>query len=75
MIEKLRKGIEESKVEKERLMAEKEKLRSTSKETEEKAIVVMENCVKIQEVSSHFSAYICKCTLKWSLKLNGKRLA
>ncbi|KAH6791155.1 structural maintenance of chromosome 3 [Perilla frutescens var. frutescens] len=50
MIEKLRKGIEESKVEKVRLMEEKEKLRSTSKETEQKAITVMENCVKIQEM-------------------------
>lgn len=54
MIEKLKKGIEETKVEKERLMGEKEKLRSTSKETEEKAIAVMENCAKIQDVSNHF---------------------
>ncbi|XP_042019712.1 structural maintenance of chromosomes protein 4-like [Salvia splendens] len=49
-IEKLTKGIEESKVEKERLLGEKEKLRTASKETEEKAIKVMEDSVKIQGV-------------------------
>lgn len=75
MIEKLRKGLEESKVEKERLMAEKEILRSTSKETEEKAIAVMENCVKIQEVSSHFFCLHVQFFLNWPLKSNDKRLA
>lgn len=54
MIEKLTKGIEESKKEKERLIGEKEKLLLTFKEIEQKAIAVQENYKKTQEVINSF---------------------
>lgn len=50
MLKKLVKGIEESKKEKERLVAEKEKLLSVFKEIEQKAFTVQENYKKTQEV-------------------------
>ena len=43
MIKKLTKGIEESKLEKERLTEEKEKLQDKFKEIEQKAFTVQEN--------------------------------
>ncbi|XP_073144785.1 structural maintenance of chromosomes protein 4 [Henckelia pumila] len=49
MMKKLTKGIEESKNEKERLTQEREKLRSTFTETEQKAFTVQENYKKTQE--------------------------
>lgn len=54
MIKKLRKGIEESKKEKERLADEKEKLCGKFKDIEQKAFVVQENYEKTQKVN--FSA-------------------
>jgi structural maintenance of chromosome 4 len=50
MLKKLTKGIEDSKKEKERLVEEKEKLRSVFKEIEQKAFAVQENYKKTQEV-------------------------
>lgn len=50
MVKKLTKAIEESKVEKERICGEKEKLMFTFKEVEHKAFVVQENYKKTQEV-------------------------
>lgn len=47
---KLVKGIEESKIEKERLDGEREMLLSTFKKIEEKAFTVQENYKKTQEV-------------------------
>lgn len=55
MIKKLMKGIEESKKERERLIAEKESLLATFKEIEQKAFTVQENYKKIQEVVHKFS--------------------
>lgn len=49
-MKKLTKGIEEAKKEKERLVEEKEKLRSTFKEIEQKAFIVQENYKKTQQV-------------------------
>lgn len=54
MIKKLTKGIEESKKEKENLLAEKEKLLSIFKEVEQKAFTVQEDYKKIQEVVPFF---------------------
>lgn len=50
MMKKLTKGIEESKKEKERLAEEKEMLKTTFKEIEQKAFVVQENYTRTQEV-------------------------
>ncbi|XP_062151196.1 structural maintenance of chromosomes protein 4-like [Alnus glutinosa] len=50
MLKKLTKGIEESKKEKERLVEEKEKLRSVFKEIEQKAFAVHENYKKTEEL-------------------------
>jgi structural maintenance of chromosome 4 len=50
MMKKLTKGIEDSKKEKERLNEEKEKLKGTFKEIEQKAFAVQENYKKTQEV-------------------------
>ncbi|KDP27149.1 hypothetical protein JCGZ_19848 [Jatropha curcas] len=50
MIKKLIKGIEDSKKEKDRLVEEKEKLRSVFKEIEEKAFAVQENYKKTQNL-------------------------
>lgn len=49
-IKKLRKGIEESEKEKERLNAQKESLKVAFKEIEQKAFVVQENYNKTQKV-------------------------
>lgn len=54
MTKKLIKGIEESKKERERLIAEKQSLLATFKEIEQKAFAVQENYKKIQEVASKF---------------------
>lgn len=61
MVKKLTKAIEESKIEKERICEEKEKLMFTFKEVEQKAFVVQENYKKTQEVlinSFHFSCIV-----------------
>lgn len=58
MIKKLTKGIEESRKEKERLVEERENLRSTFKEIEQRAFTVQENYKKTQEVSFVF---VCAC--------------
>ncbi|XP_035550219.1 structural maintenance of chromosomes protein 4 [Juglans regia] len=50
LMKKLTKGIEDSKKEKERLVEEKEKLRSVFKEIEQKAFTVQENYKKTQEL-------------------------
>lgn len=50
MIKKLKKGIEDSKKEREQLVEEREKLRGVFKEIEEKAFAVQENYKKTQEV-------------------------
>lgn len=50
MLKKLAKGVADSEKEKERLLAEKEKLLSTFKEIEQKAFAVQENYKKTQEV-------------------------
>lgn len=50
MIKKLAKGIEDSEKEKDRLVAEKEKLRSVFKEIEEKAFSVQETYRSTQKV-------------------------
>lgn len=50
MIKKLSKGIEESKKEKERLVEEKEKMRGTFKEIEQRAFTVQENYKNTQKV-------------------------
>lgn len=50
MVNKLTKGIEESKIEKEKAVSEKEKMVSSFKEVEQKAFVVQENYKKTQEV-------------------------
>lgn len=50
MIKKLIKGIEDSKREKDRLVEEKENMRSVFKEIEEKAFAVQENYKKTQKV-------------------------
>lgn len=55
MIKKLFKGIEESKKEKDRLIAEKQSLLATFKEIEQKAFMVQENYKKIQEVAHMFT--------------------
>lgn len=50
LLKKLTKGIEESKKESEKLLAEKEKMMSLFKEIEKKAFVVQEEYKKTQEV-------------------------
>ncbi|ONK68794.1 uncharacterized protein A4U43_C05F16100 [Asparagus officinalis] len=50
MIKKLTKGIEESKVEKEKAVGEKEKMVAVFKEVEQKAFLVQENYKKTQEL-------------------------
>jgi len=50
MVKKLTKGIEESKVEKEKAVSEKEKMAAVFKEVEQKAFAVQENYKKTQEV-------------------------
>lgn len=50
MIKKLSNGIEESKKERERFLAEKESLLATFKDIEQKAFTVQENYKKIQEL-------------------------
>lgn len=54
MTEKLKKGIEDTKKEKEKLVEEKGNMLSIFKEIEQKAFVVQENYKKIQEVYDHF---------------------
>lgn len=69
MVKKLTKAIEESKIEKERICEEKEKLMFTFKEVEQKAFVVQENYKKTQEVlidSFHFSCIVTIVGLKES---------
>lgn len=63
MIKKLTKVIEESKMEKERLIEQKEKLRDKFKEIEQKAFTVQESYKKTQEVCfycsfDYFEAYL-----------------
>lgn len=61
MMKKLTKGIEESRKEKERLTEEKEKLKATFKEIEQKAFIVQENYKRTQEVlllSFSFLSYV-----------------
>lgn len=55
MIKKLTKVIEESKMEKERLIEQKEKLRDKFKEIEQKAFTVQESYKKTQEVCFYYS--------------------
>lgn len=50
LLKKLAKSIEESKVDTEKLLAEKEKMMSIFKEIEKKAFVVQEDYKKTQEV-------------------------
>lgn len=62
MVKKLTKAIGESKIEKERICEEKEKLMFTFKEVEQKAFVVQENYKKTQEVLIN-SFYSCIVTV------------
>lgn len=57
MVEKLTKGIEETKKEKEKLMQEKENMLTVFKEIEQKAFSVQENYKKTQEVPVGFSSH------------------
>ena len=50
MVKKLKKGIEESKKEKDRVVDEKEKLHLSHKDIEQKAFTVQDNYNKTQEV-------------------------
>lgn len=50
MVKKLKRGIEESKKEKDKAVEEKDKLLTTFKEIEQKAFAVQENYKKTQEV-------------------------
>lgn len=50
MVKKLTKGIDESKKEQERVVAEKEKMVAAFKEIEQKAFIVQENYKRTQEV-------------------------
>lgn len=63
MVKKLTKAIEESKIEKERICEEKEKLMFTFKEVEQKAFVVQENYKKTQEVLIDFFHFSCIVTI------------
>ena len=54
MIKKLKKGIEESKKEKDRVADEKEKLHLSHKDMEQKAFTVQDNYTKTQEVFFFF---------------------
>lgn len=58
MIKKLTKVIEESKMEKERLIEQKEKLRDKFKEIEQKAFAVQESYKKTQEVCFYSSSSV-----------------
>lgn len=71
MIKKLTKAIEESKIEKERLVSEKVALMSVFKEIEVKAFTVQENYKKTQEVglTSFFSVFWSQIFQKYDLKL------
>lgn len=53
MVKNLTKGIDESKQEKERIAKEKEKLKVSFKDIEQRAFVVQENYKKTQEVSNY----------------------
>lgn len=61
MKKKLVKGIEESKIEKDRLDGQKETLLSTFKKIEEKAFIVQENYKKTQEVIYIFLILWSRC--------------
>lgn len=50
MMKKLSKGLEDAKVEKERLVEEKENLRLVFKETEEKAFKLQEDFKSVKQV-------------------------
>jgi structural maintenance of chromosome 4 len=63
MMKKLTKGIEDSKKEKERLTEEKEKLKGTFKEIEQKAFAVQENYKKTQEVLFNVLLLVLLCKL------------
>lgn len=62
LVKKLAKSIEESKIDTEKLLAEKEKMMSIFKEIEKKAFVVQEQYKKTQEVFVQLH-----CTLGWVL--------
>lgn len=63
-MKKLTKGIEEAKKEKEKLVEEKEKLRSTFKEIEQKAFIVQENYKKTQQVFVALLIFLIKMFYK-----------
>lgn len=64
LVKKLAKTIEDSKIDTEKLLAEKEKMMSIFKEIEKKAFVVQEEYRKTQEVFVQLY-----CTLGWALRM------
>ena len=64
LVKKLAKTIEESKIDTEKLLAEKEKMMSIFKEIEKKAFVVQEEYKKTQEVFVQLY-----CSLGWALSM------
>ena len=62
LVKKLAKTIEESKIDTEKLLAEKEKMMSIFKEIEKKAFVVQEEYKKTQEVFVQLY-----CSLGWAM--------
>lgn len=58
MLKKLTRGIEESKLEKEKVVNEKEKMVAAFKEIEQKAFVVQENYKKTQEVINNIILFL-----------------
>lgn len=64
MVKKLTKAIEESKLEKEKAVSEKEKMTAVFKEVEQKAFAVQENYKKTQEVYIYWIVFIY--TTCWS---------
>lgn len=68
-MKKLTKGIEDSKKEKERLVEEKEKLRSVFKEIEQKAFIVQENYKKTQEVFYFHLLFLLEIIVKQNFLL------
>ena len=64
LVKKLAKTIEESKIDTEKLLAEKEKMMSIFKEIEKKAFVVQEEYKKTQEVFVQLY-----CSLGWGLRM------
>jgi len=64
LVKKLAKTIEESKIDTEKLLAEKEKMMSIFKEIEKKAFVVQEEYKKTQEVFVQLY-----CSLGWAQRM------